>query len=111
MKTLKCFAFILFISITATIISQPKDSEIFSNYLKKGRWAVQFELGTYINPSYFKSVEIAVKPQLSNSSALRFSVSANMNSSSGTTTDYSIEKPGTNKRTDLGAGPQLYPLS
>ncbi|MEO8512770.1 MAG: hypothetical protein ABI543_04375 [Ignavibacteria bacterium] len=104
MKTLKCLTFILLLSIISISYTQPKDAETFNNSLKSGKWAAQFELGTYINPSYFKSVELSIKPQLSRSSAFRLGVSINMNSSAGNSTDDLILGPLESKNTDLGLG-------
>ncbi len=101
MKTLisALLAFLFtFISFTS---SQTKESDKFNNYLKNGRWAVQFELGTFINPEYFQGIELSIKPQLGKSSALKLGVGFNRSTLSGTTKQENITKPRTNEKSSF----------
>ncbi|MFI5212110.1 MAG: hypothetical protein ACHQIH_04450 [Ignavibacteria bacterium] len=102
MKTFRCIALVLVFCLITISNAQNKDTLEFNNYLKGGRWALQFELGTYINPSYFKSVELSIKPQLSRSTALRLGLGFNLNNSSGKSVVAVFTGPVGSKNTDLG---------
>lgn len=98
MKTLISAALAFLFTFSTITSSQTKEPEKFSNYLKSGRWAVQFELGTFINPDYFQGIELSIKPQLGSSSALKLGIGFNRSTLSGTTRQESISKPKTDKR-------------
>ena len=102
MNTFKCITLVLVFGLISVSNAQNKDTLAFNNYLKGGRWALQFELGTYINPSYFKSVELSIKPQLSRSTALRLGLGFNLNNSSGEADVAVFTGPVGSKYTDLG---------
>jgi hypothetical protein len=74
MKTLISAVLVFLFTFSTITSSQTKEPEKFNNYLKGGRWAVQFELGTFINPDYFQGIELSIKPQLGSSSALKLGV-------------------------------------
>jgi len=98
MKTLISAALIFLFTFSAIISSQSKEPEKFNNYLKGGRWAVQFELGTFINPDYFQGIELSIKPQLGSSSALKLGVGFNRSTLSGTTRQDNLSKPKIDER-------------
>ncbi len=97
MKTLKCLTFILIISSINITFSQNKDTSASVNYLKGGKWALQFDLGAFINPTYFKSIELGIKSQLSTRSAVRLGIGFNLNSSDGDFSSNSYNTPLTRK--------------
>jgi opacity protein-like surface antigen len=97
MKTLKCLTFILIISSINITFSQTQDTSASKNYLKGGKWALQFDLGAFINPTYFKSIELGIKSQLSTRSAVRLGIGFNLSSSDGELNSYSYNTPETRK--------------
>lgn len=101
MKTLISAALAVLFTFSSFTFSQTKEPEKFSNYLKSGRWAVQFELGTFINPEYFKGIELSIKPQLGSSSALKLGVGFNRSTLSGTTKQENITKPRTDEKSSF----------
>lgn len=98
MKTLISAALAFLFTFSTITSSQTKEPEKFTNYLKSGRWAVQFELGTFINPDYFQGIELSIKPQLGSSSALKLGVGFNRSTLSGTTRQEGIPKPKTDEK-------------
>ncbi|MBE2219507.1 MAG: hypothetical protein IAE90_14945 [Ignavibacteria bacterium] len=93
MKTLISAVLVFLFTFSTITSSQTIEPEKFSNYLKSGRWAVQFELGTFINPDYFQGIELSIKPQLGSSSALKLGVGFNRSTLSGTTRQENLSKP------------------
>ncbi len=98
MKTLISAVLVFLFSFSTITSSQTKEPEKFNNYLKSGRWAVQFELGTFINPDYFQGIELSIKPQLGSSSALKLGVGFNRSTLSGTTRQDNLSKPKIDER-------------
>jgi hypothetical protein len=79
MKTTAIFILVLLvfpprISLTQSLTQTGNDSSEI-NYLKPGKWAVQFEVGSYVNPRFFENVMFSIKPQISRKTALRLSLS------------------------------------
>jgi len=98
MKTLISAVLVFLFTFSTITSSQTKEPEKFNNYLKSGRWAVQFELGTFINPDYFQGIELSIKPQLGTSSALKLGVGFNRSTLSGTTRQDNLSKPKIDER-------------
>jgi len=80
-------SFFLFVSVvfifTINSFSQSSKDSSQVNSLIGGRWAIQFELGSFINPNFFESVMFSLKPQLSRYLALRFGVSYDFRTNEG----------------------------
>ena len=98
MKTLISAVLVFLFTFSTITSSQTKEPEKFTNYLKSGRWAVQFELGTFINPDYFQGIELSIRPQLGTSSALKLGVGFNRSTLSGTTRQDNLSKPKIDER-------------
>lgn len=90
MNSFRCITLVLVFSLISVLNAQNKDTLAFNNYLKGGRWALQFELGTYINTSFLKNVEISLKPQLSRSSAIRLGTSVDLYDRSGESNEFLV---------------------
>ena len=90
-----------FLFLSNPLYSQTDKSKQFKNSLKPGAVAVQFELGTFINPAYFEAVSISVKPMLSKTSAFRLGVSLNLRNSEGTSGNGFTANPTNDKNTNI----------
>jgi opacity protein-like surface antigen len=91
---------LFFVSVTSSQINQPAP---FDTYLKAGKCAVQFELGTFINPTYFQAIELSFKPQISRTSAVRLGVGFDLTDRSGDRRQEGVTKPENEKSTSLSA--------
>lgn len=82
MRKLTLLSFIIILFLANVSLSQVKQDTLV-NSLRGGKWAIQFELGSYINPNYFEAVMFAVKPVLNKHFAAKFGVSYDFSNNDG----------------------------
>lgn len=75
------FAFLLSANSKAQTVDGEIDEKI--NYLGKNKWAIIFEVGTYVNSKNFESYALSSKYHLSNKIALRVGLGFNYSKSEG----------------------------
>jgi hypothetical protein len=105
-KTL--LSFILFIFLANGTYSQNKTDSV--NSLRSGKWGIQFELGSYVNPNYFEAVMFALKPVLSNHFAVKLGVSYDFSNRDGNDMSNSLVSPSEikNENATVVANGQYY---
>lgn len=89
------FSFILILFLANVTLSQNKYDSV--NSLKSGKWGIQFEIGSYVNPNYFEAVMFAVKPVLGKHFAFKLGLSYDFSNNDGNAGSNGLTSPSDQK--------------